>query len=65
METASDVIRVAGGAKTVGYLFGVQAKAVVKYARLGKLPSAWFDGLEDQTGQELPRYLFTFKPVRP
>lgn len=65
MKTASEIIEAAGGSKSVAHVFDVQPKAVVKYARLGKLPASWFDGLEYMTGKVMPRSCFTFKEVAP
>ena len=62
METASDIIATVGRDK-IKAEFGVKDRVLQIYAATGVLPAAWFDRLEQLTGQALPRRLFTFKGV--
>ena len=41
--------------------FGCSERSMYRYKQFDKLPAFLFDALERQTGQELPRKLFTFK----
>ena len=60
METASDIISAAGRDRLKA-TFGVKDRVLQIYAATNVLPAAWFDALENMTGQTLPRHLFTFK----
>lgn len=60
METASDIINAAGRDR-LKVKFGVKDRVLQIYAATNMLPAAWFDALENMTGQQLPRHLFTFK----
>ena len=60
METASDIISAAGRDRLKA-TFGVKDRVLQIYAATNMLPAAWFDALENMTGQQLPRHLFTFK----
>lgn len=60
METASDIINAAGRDR-LKVKFGVKDRVLQIYAATNMLPAAWFDALENMTGQHLPRHLFTFK----
>ena len=61
MKTAHDIIKAAGGRQAVAEKLGVVVGQVSNRASEGKLPAAWFDGLERMVGSPLPRDLFSFK----
>ena len=60
MNTASEIIETVGREAMQAH-FGVQPRVLRHYAKIGRLPAAWFDLLERLTGQTLPRNLFSFK----
>jgi hypothetical protein len=60
MNTASEIIETVGREAMQAH-FDVQPRVLRHYAKIGRLPAAWFDLLERLTGQTLPRNLFSFK----
>jgi len=59
--TKQDIISLAGGLDAIALRVGVnKASARVMVSR-GPIPASWFAALEDMTGQQLPRNLFSFK----
>jgi len=60
ITSASDIINAAGRDR-LKVKFGVKDRVLQIYAATNMLPAAWFDALENMTGQQLPRHLFTFK----
>lgn len=61
MKTASDIIEAIGRPRIRAGL-AVEDRVIREYARIGKLPAAWFDFCEKAAGQQLDRGAFSFKP---
>lgn len=62
MNTAHEIVD-AAGRDVIKARLDVQDRVIRHHVARGQLPSDWFAALEDMTGQELPRHLFSFKGI--